>query len=102
MVKRVKVGRRAPPPHQPEAEFLDEIQNKVSRVFLLVIHRHPYSFVYFFKLTQTLTVSVKEKGRKPDRKPYPLPSGIRNPYRNLKYQKSQKIMPRNLNVIVRS
>jgi hypothetical protein len=24
---------------------------------------------------------VKEKGGKPDRKPYPLPYGLRNPYR---------------------
>jgi hypothetical protein len=44
---------------------------------------------YFFKLKQPLTVStvqllynVKEKGGKP--KPYPLPCGLRNPYRNLK------------------
>jgi hypothetical protein len=45
--------------------------------------------LYFFKLTQPLTVSiihllytVKEKGGKPDKKPYPLPYGLRNPYRN--------------------
>jgi hypothetical protein len=31
----------------------------------------PWDF-YFIKLTQPLTVSVKEKGGKPDRKPYPL------------------------------
>jgi hypothetical protein len=46
---------------------------------------------YFFKFTQSLTVSkvqilctVKEKGEKPDRKPYNLHYGLRNPYRNLK------------------
>jgi hypothetical protein len=39
---------------------------------------------------------VKEKGGKPDRKPCTLPYGLRNPYRNL------KIMPGNLNEIVRS
>jgi hypothetical protein len=44
--------------------------------------------LYFFKLTQPLTVSVKEKGRKPDGKPYPLPYGLRNPHRNLKSEKS--------------
>jgi hypothetical protein len=33
---------------------------------------------------QSLIVSVKEKGGKPDRKPNPLPYGLRNPYRNLK------------------
>jgi hypothetical protein len=30
-----------------------------------------------------------EKGGKPDRKPYPLPYGLRNPYRSLKSKKSQ-------------
>jgi hypothetical protein len=29
-------------------------------------------------------VSVKEKGGKPDRKPYPLPYGLKNPYRNFR------------------
>ncbi len=62
---------------------MDEIQTKVLRVFLLAIHSHLYSFaldLYFFKLTQPLTGStvhllymVKEKGGKPDRKPYRLP-----------------------------
>ncbi len=36
-----------------------------------LIHSHLYSLaldLYFFKLTQPLTVSVKEKGGKPDRK----------------------------------
>ncbi len=62
---------------QPEAEFLDEIQTKVLRVFLLVIYSHFYSFakdLFFFKLTQPLTVSVKEKGGKPK----PLHYGLRN------------------------
>jgi hypothetical protein len=36
--------------------------------------------------------TVKEKGGKPDRKPYPLSYGLRNPYRN-------KSMPRNLKEI---
>jgi len=46
--------------------------------------------------SQTLTVSrvqllytVKEKEGKPERKPYPLPYGLRNPYRNLKSENSQ-------------
>jgi hypothetical protein len=38
---------------------------------------------------------VKEKGGKPDRKPYPLLYGLRNPYRKLKSE-----MSRNLNEIV--
>jgi hypothetical protein len=33
--------------------------------------------------------TVKEKGEKPNRKPYPLPYGLRNPYRNLKSENSQ-------------
>jgi len=32
---------------------------------------------------------VKEKGGKPDRNPYPLPYGLRNPYRNLSSENSQ-------------
>jgi hypothetical protein len=51
---------------------------------------------YFFKLTQPFKVStvlllytVKEKGGKPDRKPYPLPFGLRNPYRSLKSENCQ-------------
>jgi hypothetical protein len=33
--------------------------------------------------------AVKEKRGKPDRKPYLLPYGLRNPYRNLKSENSQ-------------
>jgi hypothetical protein len=44
---------------------------------------------YFFKLIQPLTVSVYDKGGKPDIKPYPIPFGLRNPYRNLKSENSQ-------------
>ncbi len=32
---------------------------------------------------------MKEKGGKPDLKPYPFPDGLRNPYRNLKSENSQ-------------
>ncbi len=52
--------------------------------------------IYFFKHTQPLTIStvkllyiVKEKGGKLDRKPYPLPNGLSNPYRSLKSKNSQ-------------
>jgi hypothetical protein len=44
---------------------------------------------HFFKLIQPLTVSVKESGGKPDRKPYPLPYRLRNPYKNLMFENSQ-------------
>ena len=56
----------------------------------------PMYFLTCFKLTQPLTVSrvqimynVKGKVGKPDRKLYPLPCGLRNPYRNLKSENSQ-------------
>jgi hypothetical protein len=74
---------------------LDEIQKKV---FPPCNSQSPLQLCLeiFFKLTQPLTVSrvqllytVKEKGGKPDRKPYPLPYDLRNPYRNLKSQNSQ-------------
>ncbi len=67
-----------------EAEFLDEIQTKVLRVFPPSFSQSPLQlcheiFVYFFKLTLPFTVTtvqllytVKEKGGNPDRKPYPL------------------------------
>jgi hypothetical protein len=38
---------------------------------------------------QLLLYTKKEKGGNPDRKPYPLPYGLRNPYRNLKSENSQ-------------
>jgi hypothetical protein len=59
----------------------------------------------FIKLTQPLTVSsvpyckvytVKENGGKTDRKlenPYPLPYGLRNPYRNLKSVELSRLCP---------
>jgi hypothetical protein len=40
------------------------------------------------------------KEENPGRKPYPLPYGLRNPYRNLKSEISQDFMPRNLNEIL--
>jgi hypothetical protein len=40
-------------------------------------------------LIKFLLYTVKEKGGKPDRKPYPLSYGLRNPYRNLKSGSSQ-------------
>jgi hypothetical protein len=108
---------------KPDAEFSDEIQTKVFRVFLLAIHSHLYSLqlclvisissssrnllcissnsrnlfrIFFLKSCNLLHIStvkllytVQEKGGKPDRKPHPLPYGLRNPYSNLKSEKSQ-------------
>jgi hypothetical protein len=39
--------------------------------------------------TAQLPYTVKEKGGKPDRKPYTLPCGLKNPSRNLKAENSQ-------------
>ncbi len=74
---------------RPEVEFLDEIQTKV---FLLSIQSHLYSFALRFLFLQThatsysfysvLLYTVKEKGGKIDRKSLPLPYGLKNPYRN--------------------
>jgi hypothetical protein len=49
-VKNVGGNMTFPP---PEAEFLDEIQTKVLRVFLLAIHSHLYSFALRFLFLQT-------------------------------------------------
>jgi rRNA maturation protein Nop10 len=50
----------------------------------------------------TLLYTVKEKGGKTERKPHPLPSGVRNPYRNLRSANSQDYAHKNLEEIVRS
>jgi hypothetical protein len=83
-----------------EAEFLGEILTNDLRVFLLAIHSHFYSctlrftylhthtnsyvflktLMYMYSIsTDQLLYTVKEKGGKPDIKPYPLPYGLRNP-----------------------
>jgi hypothetical protein len=87
-----------------EAELLDEIQTNVLRVFLLASHRHLNSFalrclflqthatltvLQFIYLFSTVQLVVKEAGGKPDRKQYPLPFSLRNPYGNLKSENSQ-------------
>jgi hypothetical protein len=89
--------------HQARGQILRRNQNKS----LLAIHRHLYySFALKFLIIQTHATSydfyssgvlvvelpmyaVKEKGGKPDRKPYPLPYGQRNSCINRKYVNSQ-------------
>jgi hypothetical protein len=82
-----------------ESEFFDEIQTTGLKVFLLALY-NPFAALpwnlYFFKLTQPCTVSPvqvlcteKEKGGKPDRKPYPHTFCLINPYRNFKSENSQ-------------
>jgi hypothetical protein len=92
----------------PEAEFLDEIQTKVSRSSLLFTVTSLSWDFYAFKIIQPLAVytvqllyTVKEKGGNPDRKPYPFPYGLRNPYRTSSLR-TPKIVSRNFIEIVRS
>jgi hypothetical protein len=86
-----------------EAEFLDIIQTKVERVFLLAIHSHFYSYALRFLFLQThattysfrvLIYTVDEKGENPYRKPYPLLYGLINPYTETSRLKTLKNMPR--------
>jgi hypothetical protein len=64
-----------------------EIHTQVLIVFLLVVHSLE---IYISSNSHNLfTVSVLEKGGKPERKPYPLPYGVRIPYRDLKSDNSQ-------------
>jgi hypothetical protein len=64
---------------QTEAEFLDETQTKVLRVFLLAIQSLLHSFACLFLQTHATSYSsysasmytVKEKGGKPGWKPHP-------------------------------
>jgi hypothetical protein len=67
------------------------------RVFLPAIHSHLNSFALRFLFLQTLRTSysyyssvtaIVKKREKNNRKPYPLPYGLRNSYRNLKSENS--------------
>jgi hypothetical protein len=81
----------------PRAEFLAKIQTKALRVFLLAIYSHFYSFAlrFFFQPSQPLKVSVKENGE------YPLHYDFKKIYTETPSLSTLKIMPRNLNEIVR-
>jgi hypothetical protein len=79
-----------------ESEFLGEISLQLC--LEISVSSNSRNLLQFLQFD---TVHCKEKGRKPDRRPYPLPYGLRNPYRNLKSENSQ-VMPRNLNEIDRS
>ncbi len=68
----IRIAIRALLCPNPEAEFLDEIQTKVFRLFLLAFQSHHYSFALGFLFIQThatsysfysvLLYTVKEKG----------------------------------------
>jgi hypothetical protein len=57
--------------------------------FSSMLFSHLYSFALRFLFLQTHAVSVKRKRGKIDRKHYPLPYRVRNPYRTLKSENSQ-------------
>jgi hypothetical protein len=78
-----------------EAEFLEEIHSFALRFLFLKTHATPYSLIQ-------LLYTVKEKGGKPDRKPYPPPYGLRNPYGNLKSGNPKDYACRTLNEIAHS
>jgi hypothetical protein len=81
--------------YSTEAKFLDKIQTKPLRVFLLDIHSHLYSFALTFLFLQTHTTSYSGYSTLERRKeenliePYPLPFGLRNPHKNIKFENSQ-------------
>ncbi len=83
----------------PEAEFLDEIQTKTLRVFILAIHSHLCSFALRFIFLQTHATSSsfyssftihKRKEENLIGNYITPPYGVRNPYRNLKSKNSQE------------
>ncbi len=52
-----------------------------------------YSIALRFLFLHTHATSRKEKWGKPDRNPYQLPYGLRNPYRNLKSRELSRLYP---------
>ncbi len=86
--------------------ILGRNSGKISLLFTVTSTAWPWDF-YVFKLTQPLAVSrvqllftVKEKGRKPDRKPYPFHM-VYEIHTETSSLRTLKIMPRNGNEIVR-
>ncbi len=100
-------------PTDSEAEFLDEIQTKVLRVFLLAIRSHLYLYSLHFalrfiflqnsrNLLQSLwcvSVYCTVKEKEGNHTPFPMVSEIHTETSSLK---TLQIMPGNLKEIVRS
>ncbi len=86
---KLRVSLSLPVGPVARGQILERNPDKSLKSFPPFIHRFALRF-QFLQITQPLTVSVKEKGGKSDiKKIYPLPFGLRNPYRNLKYENSQ-------------
>ncbi len=83
--------------HTPRGQILGRKPDKSPKRFLPCYSKSPQQLcleIYISSNSRNLLqflkcVSVKEKGGKPDRKPYSLPYGLRNPNRNLKTENSQ-------------
>jgi hypothetical protein len=58
-------------------------------LIFLFLHTHATSYSFY----SPVIVHCKGERRKPDGKPYPLPYGLGNPYRNLKFENSQDYAP---------
>jgi hypothetical protein len=118
--------RRHPRPisiqDQPEAEFLDEIQTKILRVFLFATHCHLYSLTFRFLFLKTHAASYEyfqthaiscvflqlsyctlqrrnEETLIENHTPFPVVKEIHTETSSLR---TLKIMPRNIDEIVRS
>ncbi len=72
-----------------------------SLLFTVTSTALPWDF-YFFKLTEPLTASVKEKGGKPDQKNYTHFPMVEEFHAEISSLRTFKIMPRNLSEIVHS
>ncbi len=83
-----KSQKSFPPCHsQSPLQLCIEISISSNSRNLLCISLNSHNLLHIS--TVQLLYTVKEKGGKSDRKPNPLPYGIRNPYRNLKSEYSQ-------------
>ncbi len=75
-IDRLKVPAQTTQKQRPNSRT--KSSKKELRVFLLAMQH-----------SQTQTHTSKGDRRKTDRKPYPIPYGLRNPYKNLKSENSQ-------------
>jgi hypothetical protein len=55
----------------------------------IYISSNSRNLLQFLQFSNQELYTIKEKGGKPDRKPYPLSFGLGNPYRNLKSENTQ-------------
>jgi hypothetical protein len=88
-----------PPPPTIRGRILEQNSDKSFKSFPPCNSESPLQLCLDISISQThatsyslysaLLYTLKEKGGKPDRKPHPLAYGLRNLYRNLKFENSQ-------------